>query len=124
MHVFLFFLLISVRSAPSKPPATLPEEIIHCQYLLTSECVHKTHTHIYRLTHSHNALMARTVTLKCTHTRSNLNTLSHRTALATTSPSHCWLHVHTDVRSHTCIPKTNANTLCISIQSMHHCESV
>lgn len=51
--LFLFFLLISVRSAPSKPPATLPEEIIHCQYLLTSECVHKTHTY----TDSHTVIM-------------------------------------------------------------------
>lgn len=129
VHVFFFFLLVCVQSAPSNPPATLPEEIIHCQYLLTSDCIHRTHTYAHTDTHSRNTLIVRTVTLKCTHTSSNLNTFCHITLHHTappTPPPHSvgctCIQMYED--THTYTHKTDANTSSISIQGVLHCLSV
>lgn len=119
------------QSAPSNPPATLPEEINHCQYLLTSECVlahpspnPPTHTYI------RNTLIVRTVTLKCTHTRSNLN--SHTTQPPPPPPSlrahacrftkmHTHTHTSTDTHAHT---QPTLTPPVFSIQGVLHSLSV
>lgn len=128
MCVFIFYLLIScwcVKSAPSNPPATLTEEIIHCQYWLTSDAAME-HAHMYTHTHrhSHIALIVRTVTLKCTHTWISAPSITpcFTTQHPLTLPI-CWVHMHADVQSHT-HTHNRCYTSYISIQGVLHCLSV
>lgn len=106
VYLYLSFCCCCVQSAPSVPPATLPEEIIHCQYLLTSEC-----------TRSTNAFMVHTVTRKHAHTLIS-NAVPHfNTLLHPPPPSVLHAQAYRCTKKHT-------RTCSISIQGVLHRPSV
>ncbi len=127
VRVHVFISCWCVQSASSNPPATLPEEIIHCQYLLTSDCVHRTHTHTH--TQSQCPHIAHCHTQMHTYSLQSQHSPSHHTSQHSTSYPPLplfWVHMHTDVQrqTHTYTHKTDADTSCISIQGVLHCLSV